>query len=104
LKQYKTATEYTIKFQQYSDYSGWNDWSLANQYYTSLKEFVKDKLTRIDRPTTLSEIIKETVKINNRFLERSLEKKGSYNFGRKYNGGGKKYRDLIKLDAAYKKP
>jgi hypothetical protein len=36
----------------------------------------------MDRPTTLSEIIEETVKIDNRFLERSLEKKGSYNFGR----------------------
>jgi hypothetical protein len=58
----------------------------------------------MDRPITLSEIIEETVKINNRFFERSLEKKGYYNFGRKYSGGGKKYRDPIELNAIYKKP
>jgi hypothetical protein len=58
----------------------------------------------MDRPTILVEIIKKTIKINNRFLERSLEKKGSYNFGRKYNRGRKKYRNLIELDTVYKKP
>jgi hypothetical protein len=58
----------------------------------------------MDRLIILSEIIKETVKINNCFLERSLEKKGSYNFGRKYNGGRKKYKDPIELDAVYRKP
>jgi hypothetical protein len=49
-------------------------------------------------------MIEETIEINNRFLERSLEKKGSYNFGRKYNNNRKKYKDPIELDAAYKKP
>jgi hypothetical protein len=49
-------------------------------------------------------MIEEAVKINNCFLEQSLEKKGSYNFGRKYNNGRKKYRDLIELDAVYRKP
>jgi hypothetical protein len=57
----------------------------------------------MDRPTTLVEIIEETIKINNRFLERFLEKKGSYNFGRKHNTSRKKYRDPIELDAVYKK-
>jgi hypothetical protein len=56
----------------------------------------------MDQPIILSEIIKKTIKINNRFLERSLEKKGSYNFRKKHNGGGRKYRDLIELDAMYK--
>jgi hypothetical protein len=83
---------------------GWNDRSLANQYYTSFKEFVKNKLTRMDRLTTLLEIIKETIKINNYFLERSLEKKGSYNFGKKYNNSRKKYEDPMELDAIYRKP
>jgi hypothetical protein len=58
----------------------------------------------MDRLTTLVEIIEETIKINNRFLERFLEKKGSYNFGRRYNNSGKKYKDPIELDAVYKKP
>jgi hypothetical protein len=58
----------------------------------------------MDQPTTLLEIIKETIKINNCFRERSLEKKGSYNFGKRYNSDREKHRDPIKLDAAYKKP
>jgi hypothetical protein len=58
----------------------------------------------MDRPTTLSEIIEEAIKINNCFLERFLEKKGSYNFGRKYNNSRKKYKDPIELDTIYKKP
>jgi hypothetical protein len=56
----------------------------------------------MDRLTILSEIIEEAIKIDNRFRERSLEKKSSYNFGRKYNGSGKKYRDPMELDAVYK--
>jgi hypothetical protein len=58
----------------------------------------------MDRLITLVEIIEKTIKINNCFLERSLEKKGSYNFGRRYNNSRKKYKDLIKLDTIYKKP
>jgi hypothetical protein len=49
-------------------------------------------------------MIEEAVKINNRFLERFLEKKGSYNFGRRHGGSGKKYRDPMELDAIYRKP
>jgi hypothetical protein len=56
----------------------------------------------MDQPITLSEIIEEAVKINNCFLERSLEKKGSYNFRRRYGGsGGKKYRDPVRVLSSF---
>jgi hypothetical protein len=51
-------------------------------------------LTRINKPDTLQDIIKNTVKINNRFYKRSLEKKGSYNF-RKKQGNGKKNKEIL---------
>jgi hypothetical protein len=57
----------------------------------------------MDQLIILLEIIEKTIKINNCFLERSLEKKGSYNFGRKYNSSRKKYKNPIKLDTIYKK-
>jgi hypothetical protein len=57
----------------------------------------------MNRLITLIEIIEETIKINNYFLERSLEKKDSYNFGRKHSTSRKKYKDFIELDAVYKK-
>jgi hypothetical protein len=43
----------------------------------------------MDKPDNFQNIIESTVKINNRFYERSLEKKGSYSF-RKKQGNGKK--------------
>jgi hypothetical protein len=58
----------------------------------------------MDQLTTLLEIIKKTIKINNCFLERSLEKKDSYNFRKKYSGSKKKYKDPIELDIVYRKP
>jgi hypothetical protein len=58
----------------------------------------------MDQLITLLEIIKKTIKINNCFLERFLEKKNSYNFRKKHNNSGKKYRDPIELDAIYRKP
>jgi hypothetical protein len=47
-------------------------------------------------------MIKNATKINNRFCEKSLEKKGSYNFGKKQKNGKKKWGDLIKLDAVHR--
>jgi hypothetical protein len=58
----------------------------------------------MDQPIILVEIIKKTIKINNYFLERFLEKKGSYNFGKRYSSNKKKYKDPIELDVIYKKP
>jgi hypothetical protein len=58
----------------------------------------------MDQPIILVEIIKKIIKINNYFLEQSLEKKGSYNFRKKHNSNRKRYRDLIELDTVYKKP
>ena len=36
------------------------------QYYTRLKEKVKDKIVRGDRPTTLDKIIKLAIRVDNR--------------------------------------
>jgi hypothetical protein len=64
-----------------------NPWEPKTQ--PRLKEFVKDKLTRINRPDNLVDIIKSAIRIKNRFYKRSLGKKGSYNF-RKKQGNRKK--------------
>jgi hypothetical protein len=47
-------------------------------------------------------MIKNIVRINNRFHERSLEKKGSYNFGKRQGNRKKKWGDPIELDAIYR--
>jgi hypothetical protein len=57
----------------------------------------------MDQLIILSEIIEETIKINNCFRKRSLEKKGSYSFRKKQNNK-RKYRNPIELDTTYRKP
>jgi hypothetical protein len=44
----------------------------------------------MDKPDSLQDIIESAIKIDNRFYERFLEKKGSYNLGRKQGNGKKK--------------
>jgi hypothetical protein len=52
-----------------------------------LREEVKDKLVRIDRPTDLIRIIKLAVKINNQLYERRRERDET----RKWRQTGQKY-------------
>jgi hypothetical protein len=44
----------------------------------------------MDKPNNLRNIIENTIRINNRFYERFLEKKRSYNFGKKQESKKKK--------------
>ena len=54
----------------------WDRAVLQYQFYVSLKDTVKDKVVRSDKPDDLQELIVLAVKIDNRIFERSLEKKG----------------------------
>jgi hypothetical protein len=44
----------------------------------------------MNKPDTLQDMIENTIKINNYFYERSLEKKRSYSFGKKQKNRKKK--------------
>lgn len=81
LKQRGAATTYTAEFQRYSTKTGWNDDALRAQYYRGLKDGIKDELLRRGKPNSLEALIKLAVEIDNRFYERSLEKKGLYDTG-----------------------
>jgi hypothetical protein len=82
LRQKGSATGYTAEFQRYSVNTGWGDAALMDQYYVGLKDNIKDELTRRDKPDSLEELITEAVEIDNRFYERSLEKRGVFSEGR----------------------
>jgi hypothetical protein len=83
LRQKGSAATYTAEFQRHSTKLSWNDGALMHQYYRGLKEHVKDDLSREEPPTTLAEMIKRAIQIDNRTYERTLEKKGLYNHGTK---------------------
>jgi hypothetical protein len=66
-------------------------------FYKGLKEFVKDKLARVDHLDTLDKLAEAAVKIDNRAYKRRIEKKGVFIY---YIRPSKnRYGDLMELDA-----
>ena len=72
--QVSSAAAYAAEFRRLQGLISWNDSALCHQFYTGLKENVKDKLAETERPATLTELIASAVRIDNRFHERRLEK------------------------------
>ncbi|KFY05968.1 hypothetical protein V491_08927 [Pseudogymnoascus sp. VKM F-3775] len=105
LKQTGSAVSYTAVFQQYANQTNWNDESLCFQYYEGLKDYVKDEISRSDRPDDLKEMIELAQKIDNRHYERQMEKKGGSNH-KHWNQKKGQRRDYwpqpMELDATFK--
>ena len=53
------------------------------QFYKRLKDRVKDNVAQVNRPSQLQSMIILAIRINDRQYERELERKGTYNFGKK---------------------
>ena len=68
------AATYAANFQRHAAYTNWDDTALTAQYYKGLKDFVKDEISRSERPSTLAAMIEKSVIIDNRAYERSMEK------------------------------
>ena len=68
------AATYAANFQRHAAYMNWDDTALTAQYYKGLKDFVKDEISRSERPSTLAKMIEKSVIIDNRVYERSMEK------------------------------
>lgn len=76
LRQRGSAVTYTAEFQQHATLTQWGDEAICDQYYMGLKDHVKDEIARADKPDDLKEMIELAQKIDNRYYERQLEKKG----------------------------
>ena len=53
------------------------------QFYKRLKDRVKDNVARVNQPSQLQLMITLAIRIDDRQYERELERKGTYNFGKK---------------------
>ena len=78
------------------------------QFYKGLKDRVKDDVARVNRPSQPQSMITLAIRIDDRQYERELEKKGTYNFGKKdrYQKSPKKDQyDMVpmELDATKKR-
>ena len=53
------------------------------QFYKRLKDRVKDNVQRVNQPSQFQSMITLAIQNDNRQYERELEKKSTYNFGKK---------------------
>jgi hypothetical protein len=77
MKQKGSATTHAMEFERRAMLLDWGDEALAEAFYDTLKEEVKDEISRIEkRPTTLVEMKKHAIRIDNRMYERRMERRG----------------------------
>jgi hypothetical protein len=77
LRQTGSVSTYTSSFQQLASLLGWNDEALRSQFYTGLKEEVKDELSRGEPIDELIVLMRRATQIDNRHYERKLEKRAT---------------------------
>ena len=68
------AVTYAANFQRHAAYMNWDNTALTAQYYKGLKNFIKDEISRSERPSTLVKMIEKSVIIDNCVYKRSMEK------------------------------
>ena len=83
LRQTGSAPDYASKFQLLAAQTQWGAVSLVAQFYKGLKDRVKDDVARVNQPSQLQSMITLAIRINDRQYEREIEKKSTYNFGKK---------------------
>ena len=74
LRQTKSAADYMAHFTRLSVATNWEDAALTVMYYAGLKDAVKDKIARGERPDNLRAVTTMAIRIDNRLYERRKEK------------------------------
>ena len=69
LKQTGSVANYASQFRSYSVHLPWDDSSLAFTFYRGLKDEIKSRYIDRDRPSKLSELIEDAIKIDGRITE-----------------------------------
>ena len=75
LKQIGSASAYASEFIRINSSIEWNNSALRYQFYSGLKDIIKDELCKLDRPESLAKLMEIAIQIDNRIHERRLEKR-----------------------------
>nr|OQO30940.1 hypothetical protein B0A51_04167 [Rachicladosporium sp. CCFEE 5018] len=79
LRQSTSASDYSAKFQEHAQVTGWDDDALMVMYDRGLKNFAKDELMRVDKPAEgLIELIKRSITIDDKLYGRAMEKRNDF--------------------------
>uniref|UniRef100_A0A3Q2DAW1 CCHC-type domain-containing protein n=1 Tax=Cyprinodon variegatus TaxID=28743 RepID=A0A3Q2DAW1_CYPVA len=61
-----SVADFSINFRVKAAASGWNQSALKGAYFMALNENIKDQLATLDEPATLEELIRLTIRLDNR--------------------------------------
>ncbi|KAJ8261446.1 hypothetical protein COCON_G00171690 [Conger conger] len=70
----KTAADHSIDFRTLAAATSWNDAALANLFLASLSETLQDELARLDPITQLDQLVRTTIRLDNRARQRRSER------------------------------
>lgn len=69
-----SITDHAIRFRTLVAESGWNDRSLADTFFSSLSEELKDRMAIFDLPTSFEALVALASKVDNRLRERERQR------------------------------
>ena len=69
-----SVAEFSINFRVKAAASGWNQCALKTAFFEALNENIKDELATLDEPATLEELIRLTIRLDNRIRARNSSK------------------------------
>ena len=72
--------EFSIDFRVKAAASGWNECALKSAYFKALNENIKDELATIDEPASLEDLIRLTIRLDNRLRTRNHSRQRGLNF------------------------
>lgn len=79
IQQRGPVAKYKAEFLSLVVKTNWDDQAIASHFYRGLKDPIKDEIARRDvRPTTAQQMYEVAMKIDERFYERQMEKKGGF--------------------------
>ena len=75
-----TVAEFSIDFRVKAAASGWNECALKSAYFKALNDNIKDELATIDEPASLEDLIRLTIRLDNRLWTRNHSRQRNLNF------------------------
>ncbi len=85
LHQTTSASHYTTEFRRITSVLTWNEEALVFTYYNGLKGYLKDELSKEERPETLQALIEKVVRMDDRMFDRKKEKNMSWSTTRNFS-------------------
>ena len=75
-----SVADFSINFRVKAAASGWNECALKSAYFKALNDNIKDELATLDEPASLEDLIRLTIRLDNRLRARDSSRKKSQSF------------------------